>query len=127
MSADEQNPDEQVLGEDEEQTLSSLGAELEKSCQQLDVDALQGAGELLRREIHSLRSAHDIVEAQKRAEFVHRLSSIVTDACCKLETKMHVRMRSFTLYFVFPTVRRGDVSKNITIRYDRRVYRGLES
>ena len=108
MSVDEDITDQQVLGEDEEETLSSLTAQLEITCQQLELDAIYGAGELLKRETNALKNARSIVEAQQRAEFMHRvstitvieaqqraefmrrLSSIVTDACCKLEAKMHV-------------------------------------
>ena len=108
MSVDEEITDQQVLGEDEEETLSSLTAQLEITCQQLELDAIHGAGELLKRETNALKNARSIVEAQQRAEFMQRvstimvieaqqraefmrrLSSIVTDACCKLEAKMHV-------------------------------------
>ena len=90
MSVDEDITDQQVLGEDEEETLSSLTAQLEITCQQLELDAIYGAGELLKRETNALKNARSIVEAQQRAEFMRRLSSIVTDACCKLEAKMHV-------------------------------------
>ena len=90
MSVDDDIPDHQMLGEDEEKILSSLGAELERSCEQLELNSLHGAGELLRRETNALKSGRSIIEAQRRAEFMRRLSSIVTDACCKLEAKMHV-------------------------------------
>jgi len=56
MSVDDEIPAQQVLGEDEEEILSGLAAQLETSCQQLDLDALRGAGELLRRETNSLKT-----------------------------------------------------------------------
>ena len=90
MSLNDEVTDEYVLGVDDQEILSTLGDELERSCQQLELDALHGAGELLRRETNALRSSRNMIEAQQRAEFVQRLSSIVTDACCKLEAKMHV-------------------------------------
>jgi len=64
---------------------------MERCCSQLDLDALHGASDLLRRETDSLKCARSIIEAQQRAVFLQRLSSIVVDACSKIEAKMHVR------------------------------------
>ena len=100
MSVDDEIAVGQVLGADEEEILSSLSDDLERSSQQLDLDALHAAEELLRREINELRSARNIVEAQSRAEFLQRLSSIVTDGCCKLEAKMHVSFSRLCSYSV---------------------------
>lgn len=87
---DEMEEQQQVLEEGELEVLLSLGEQMERSSQQLDLDALRSAGDLLRREINSLKSTSNIVEAQRRSEFLKRLSAIVMDACCKLEAKMHV-------------------------------------
>ena len=95
MSVDDDMAAEQVLGDDEEEMLCGLAAQLERNYQQLELDALHAAGELLRRETNSLKASRTVVEAQQRAEFMRRLSAIVTDACCKLEAKMHV---SFLLH-----------------------------
>jgi len=94
MSMDEETEEheQQVLEEGEEEVLSTLGEQMERSYQQLDLDALRAAGELLRRETNSLKSASNIVEAQRRSEFLQRLSAIVMEACCKLEAKMHVSL-----------------------------------
>jgi len=91
MSMDDGTEEQQqVLEEGEEEVLSTLGEKMERTCQQLDLDALHAAGDLLRRETNSLKSTSNIVEAQHRSEFLQRLSAIVVEACCKLEAKMHV-------------------------------------
>jgi len=92
MSVDEIFPDRaQVLSPEEEEIMSGLDEQMEKCCSQLDLDALHGASDLLRRETDSLKCARSIIEAQQRAVFLQRLSSIVVDACSKIEAKMHVR------------------------------------
>jgi len=114
MNADDETANQQVLAEDEEEILSSLGDQLERSCQQLELDALYGAGELLRRETNILRSARNIVEAQQRSEFLRRLSSIVTDACCKLEAKMHVSLLQSPCHCISHAV--THIFKRLTLR-----------
>ena len=92
MSVDEvaTHGEQQGLADDEEQLLESLGAELEKCCEQLDLTALHDAAELLRRESNTVKFSRNVVEAQQRSKFMRQLSSIVTDACSKLDAKMTV-------------------------------------
>ena len=66
MSLDETADQQQVLGEDEEEVLASISAELDRCCQQPQLEALQEAGELLKRETNGVRTARNIVEAQSK-------------------------------------------------------------
>jgi len=95
--SDDEIADQQVIGSDEEEILSCLGEQMERCCDQLELDVLHRAGDLLRRETDSLKCARTIMEAQHRAEFLQRLSSIVTDACSKLESKMRVSSSHISL------------------------------
>ena len=95
--SDDEIADQQVLGPDEEEILSCLGEQMERCCDQLELDVLHRAGDLLRRETDSLKCGRTIMEAQHRAEFLQRLSSIVTDACSKLESKMRVSSSHISL------------------------------
>lgn len=92
MSEDDPEDSQLLLAPDELEILSTLGDEMEGCCDQLELGALHRAGDLLRRETESLKCARSIVEAQHRAEFLQRLSTIVTDTCGKLEAKMRVSL-----------------------------------